>query len=180
MVRLIYHVYLDWTSSILYHPKLELHWVAGCHGQPGSLACFQPESWLLANQRLADLEEQLGKETIADLEEEQRPRPRPRRIHTPTPRSFGRRIQVISALRQHRPLSSKHTSIPASIALLAGWDELYLHQQTWPPAWMARPVSRSPSACALLPFARLPSLREQTMVPYFSEMALSRRHQLPI
>ena len=38
-----------------------------CHNKRHSLACFEPESWLLAN---GDLEE-LGKETTAQLEEEE-------------------------------------------------------------------------------------------------------------
>ena len=52
------------------YPELELQQTGRsgcCHNKRHSLACFEPESWLLAN---GDLEE-LGKETTAQLEEEE-------------------------------------------------------------------------------------------------------------
>jgi hypothetical protein len=158
------------TGRLVPTPKFRIK-AAGCHGRPASLACFD-----LPNHGFSltgVFEELWGKRQPLIWKRQNNTDDQYTPIHAPS--------YVAACLYQHRAPTALYppAHFTSAIGCSPSWlGRAHLHQQTWPPVWMARPVSRSPSECALLLFARLRNLRGLTMVPFSSEMDLSRERQL--
>lgn len=86
--------------------------ISGCHGRPGSLACFESCDFSLTGTLKSWGKRQPLSWTRKNNTED----------HESThPRSFARRNSLISPTALYH---IQHASIPPLVALLAGWDEL--------------------------------------------------------